>query len=164
MAMGPKRWSKIGSISRGWGCILEWFCRVGIYSQSQVKKSEALKMILNMCRTVYSSSQKTRHELIRGGLCFTRQASILHAECFCQKDFHSWERLFQTWTNKTSGWHWEHLPSSISGATCQTKRIQCWQYLWPKKASMWGASCQTRQGFALRTVVTKGIHFGGILL
>ena len=40
-------------------------------------------------------SQKTRHELIRGGLCFTRQASILHAECLCQKGFQSSERLFQ---------------------------------------------------------------------
>ena len=33
-----------------------------------------------------------------------------------------------------------------------------------EKASMWGASCETRKGFALRTAVTKGIHFGGIVL
>ena len=40
--MGPKR-SKIVSISPGWGSISKWFCRVGIYSQSQVKSQEPWK-------------------------------------------------------------------------------------------------------------------------
>ena len=67
------------------------------------EKSGALKIILNMCRTVYSSSQKTRHELTLGGLCFTRQASILHAECLCQKGFQSSERLFQNLDEQNKG-------------------------------------------------------------
>ena len=32
-----------------------------------------------------------------------------------------------------------------------------------EKASMWGASCETRKGFALTTAVTKGIHLEGIV-
>ena len=134
--MGPKRWSKIGSISPGWGCILEWFCRVGIYSQSQVKKSEALKMILNMCRTVYSWILHPRKQGTSSfGGAFVSQGR----RAFCMQNV-SVKRVFKvqsvfskTWTNKTRGWHWEHLPSSISGAICQTKRIQCWQNLWQKR-------------------------------
>ena len=68
-----------------------------------------------------SSSQKTRHELIRGGLCFTRQASILHAECLCQKGFQSSERLFQ---NLEQNKGFDRTSAIIYGAICQTKRIQ----------------------------------------
>ena len=46
-----------------------------------------------------------------GGLCFTRQASILHAECLCQKGFQSSERLFQN-LEQNKGLT-EHLPSSM---------------------------------------------------
>lgn len=135
--MGPKRWSKIGSISPGWGCILKWFCKISIYSQSKVKKSEALKIILNMRRTssdclFFIPENKARAH--SGG------PLISHGRrAFCMQNV-SVERVFKvqnvfskTWTNKTRGWHWEHLPSSISGALCQTKRIQCWQSLWQKR-------------------------------
>ena len=131
--MGLKRWSKIGSISPGWGCILEWFCRVGIYSQSQVKKSEALKMILNMSDSLFFIPEN-KARAHSGG------AFVSHGRrAFCMQNV-SVKRVFKvqsvfskTWTNKTRGWHWEHLPSSISGAICQTKRIQCWQSLWQKR-------------------------------
>ena len=49
------------------------------------------------------ASQKTRHELVRGGLCCTRQASILYAECLCQKGFQSSERLFQNLDEQNTG-------------------------------------------------------------
>ena len=110
-----------------------------------------------------SSSQKTRHELIRGGLCFTRQASILHAECLCQKGFQSSERLFQ------------NLDEQNKGLTLRTSAIIYFrgniyvkqkgfnvEKIFDRKGSMWGASCETRKGFALRTVVTKGIHVGAL--
>ena len=57
-----------------------------------------------------------------GGLCFTRQASILHAECLCQKGFQSSERLFQKLGTKQGV---DRTSAIIYGAICQTKRIQC---------------------------------------
>ena len=134
-----------------------------MYSQSQVKKSEALKRILNMRRIVYSSSQKTRHELTRGGLCFTRQASILHAECLCQKGFQSSERLFQNLDEQNKGLTLRTSAIIYFRGNMSNKKDSMLTISLTEKASMWGASCETR-GFALRTVLTKGIHFGGILL
>ena len=165
--MGPKRWSKISSISPGWGCILKSFCRVGIYSQSQVKKSEALKIILNMCRTVYSSSQKTRHELTRGGLCFTRQASICMQNVSVKRIFKVQSVFFPKLGRTKQGVDIENIcHHRFQGQYVKQKGFNV-DYLWQKrhpKASMWGASCETGKGFALRTAVTKRIHFGGILL
>ena len=120
--------------------------------------------VLNMCRTVYSSSQKTRHELIRGGLCFTRQASILHAECLCQKGFQSSERLFQNLDEQNKGLTLRTSAIIYFRGNMSNKKDSMLTISLTEKASMWGASCETRKGFALRTAVTKGIHLGGMLL
>ena len=161
--MGPKRWSKIGSISPGWGCILEWFCRVRIYSQSQVKKSEALKMILNMCRTVYSSSQKTRHELIRGAFVSQGRRAFCMQNVSVKRVFKVQSVFSKTWTNETRCWHLEHMPSSISGAICQTKRIQCWLSL-TEKASKGIYVGSIRKRFRIKNSCHKRHPFGGMLL
>ena len=166
MAMGPKRWSKIGSISRGWGCILEWFCRVGIYSQSQVKKSEALKMILNMRRTVYSSSQKQGTSSFGGAFVSQGRRAFCLQNGSAKRVFKGQsisERLFQNLDERNKGLTLRTSAIIYFRGNMSNKKDSMLTISLTEKASMWGASCETR-GFALRTVLTKGIHFGGILL
>ena len=105
-------------------------------------------------------SQKTRHELIRGGLCFTRQASILHAECLCQKGFQSSERLFQNLEKQNKGLTLRTSAIIYFRGNMSNTKDSMLTISLTEKASMWGASCETRKGFALRTAVTKGIHLG----
>ena len=137
--MGPKRWSKIVSISPGWGSISKLFCRLGIYSQSQVKKSGAWKQFW---------------------ICFG--LFFLHPEK-CQKGFQSSERLFQNLDEQNKGLTLRTSAIIYFRGNMSNKKDSMLTKSLTKKASMWGASCETRKGFALRTVVTKGIHFGGIV-
>ena len=98
-----------------------------------------------------------------GGACFTRQAGILHAECLCQKGFQSSERLFQNLDEQNKGLTLRTSAIIYFRGNMSNKKSSMLTISLTEKASMWGASCETRKGFALRTVVTKGIHFGGIV-
>ena len=99
-----------------------------------------------------------------GGLCFTRQASILHAECLCQKGFQSSERLFQNLDEQNKGLTLRTSAIIYFRGNMSNKKDSMLTISLTEKASMRGASCETRKGFALRTAVTKGIHLEGILL
>ena len=120
-------------------------------------------MILNMCRTVLFFIPENKARAHSGGLCFTRQASILHAECLCQKGFQSSERLFQNLDEQNKGLTLRTSAIIYFRGNMSNKKSSMLTISLTEKASMWGASCETRKGFALRTVVTKGIHFGGIV-
>ena len=137
--MGPKR-SKIVSISPGWGSISKLFCRVGIYSQSQVKKSGALKIILNMFRTVFSSSRKMSKGFSKFRASFpklgrTKQGVDIENIC---------HHLFQ------------------GQYICQTKRIQCWQNLWQKRVHV-GSIMWNKKRFRIKNSCHKRHPCGGIV-
>ena len=159
--MGPKRCSKIVSISPGWGSISKLFCRVGIYSQSQVKKSGALKIILNMCRTVFSSSRKMSKGFSKFRASFpklgrTKQGVGIENIC---------HHLFQGQYVKQKGFNVDKI--------FDRKGIHVGSIMWNKKRFRIKNSCHKRHPFwghcvkqerfnADNIFDMKGIGFGGI--
>ena len=159
--MGLKRWSKIGSISPGWGCILERFCRVGIYSQSQVKKSEALKMILNMCRTVYSSSQKTRHELIRGGPLFHTAGEHFACRMSLSKGFSKFRASFPKLGRTKQGVDIENICHHLfQGQYVKQKGFNV-DNLFDRKGIHAGSIMWNKKRFRIKNSCHKRHPFGG---
>ena len=116
------------------------------------EKSEALKIIL------YPRKQGTSSF----GGAFVSQGR----RAFCMQNV-SVKRVFKvqsvfskTWTNKTRGWHWEHLPSSISGAICQTKGFNV-DNLFDRKGIHVGSIMCNKKRFLIKNSCHKRHPFRG---